>query len=93
MRSEGLEARSPFQPVPLLTNELRVDDFAVAGDVDRVGTAHREHPIKGCRPGRHVGIGVDCGVGGLLHEVTGEHYGPRVVIAPSGATTTRSEVV
>src|SRR5580693_3840589 len=70
MRNEGLDARSPFQPVPLVTNELRVDGFPVAGDVDRIGSTDREQPIKGCRPGRHIRISVDCGVSGLLHKVT-----------------------
>jgi hypothetical protein len=78
-RLAGLEARSPFQPIPLATNELRVDDLPVTGDVDGIGSTDREHPIKGCRPGRHIGIGVDCGVGGLLHKVTGEHHDPSVI--------------
>ena len=56
----------------------------MTGDVDGIGSTNREHPIKGCRPGRHIGIGVDCGVGGLLHKVTGEHHDPSVITGGTG---------
>ena len=56
----------------------------MARDVDGLRPARREHPIQGCWPGRHIGIGVDRRIGRLLHEITGEHHNPASVIVRPG---------
>lgn len=62
-RFTRLAARTCSQPGALATDKLRIDDLPVPRDVAGVRAADRKYPIKRCRPGRQVGIGVDIRIG------------------------------
>ncbi len=51
------------QPGALATINCATIGFPVPWDVAGVRAADRKYPIKRCRPGRQVGIGVDIRIG------------------------------
>lgn len=79
-RSTRFAAATSPQPIPLATDEFGVNDLPMTRDIDGVGSADREQPIKRGGPGRQVRIGVDTGVAGLLDKITGEDHGRAVFV-------------
>src|SRR5215472_10777850 len=83
-RSTGSAAHTSPQPIPLATDELGVDDVPVTRDVNGVGSADGEQPIKRAGPGRQIRIAVNVWVVGLLDEITGEDHNRAVFVVRGG---------
>lgn len=63
------------QPPSLALDVGGVDDRAVPGNKRCIGSAGIEDPAQRRRPGGPIGVPVDDGITGLLHQVSAEDDG------------------